>query len=51
MERNQLLSIIREQLQHQEHETELYARKVRETERSVVKPVYAKLMEEEIKAS
>ena len=48
MERNQLLSLLKEQLQHEEHETELYARKVRETEHSVVKLVYAKLMRDSI---
>lgn len=48
MERNQPLSLLKEQLQHEERETEVYARKVRETEHSVVKLVYAKLMRDSI---
>jgi rubrerythrin len=44
MQRNKLLELLEEQLRHEEHETEVYARKVRETEHSVVKLVYAKLM-------
>jgi rubrerythrin len=35
---------MREQLDHEEHETEVYAKKVRETKHSVVKILYAKLM-------
>ena len=41
---NQLTQMLKEQLQHEEHETEVYASKVRETEHSVVKLIYAKLM-------
>jgi rubrerythrin len=48
MERNQLLSILKEQLQRGKHEAELCARKVRETEHSVVKLVYAELMRDSI---
>jgi rubrerythrin len=48
MQRNQLLSLLRKQLQHEERETEAYARKVRKTEHSVVKLIYAKLMKDSI---
>jgi rubrerythrin len=40
----QLLALLRDQLDHEEHETEVYAKKVRETKHSVVKILYAKLM-------
>jgi rubrerythrin len=36
--------MLKEQLDHEEHETEVYAGKVRETKHSVVKLLYAKLM-------
>jgi rubrerythrin len=36
--------VLKEQLDHEEHETEVYAGKVRETKHSVVKLLYAKLM-------
>lgn len=39
-----LIEILKDQLDHEEHETEVYARKVRETKHSVVKLLYAKLM-------
>ena len=36
--------MLKEQLDHEEHETEVYAGKVKETEHSVAKLFYAKLM-------
>ena len=43
--RNQhLVQMLKEQLDHEEHETEVYAGKVRATEHSVAKLFYAKLM-------
>jgi rubrerythrin len=36
--------MLKDQLDHEEHETEVYAGKVRETEHSVVRLFYAKLM-------
>jgi rubrerythrin len=44
MHNQQLLALMMEQLDHEEHETEVYAKKVRETKHSVVKILYAKLM-------
>jgi len=44
MRNQQLLALLRDQLDHEEHETEVYAKKVRETKHSVVKILYAKLM-------
>jgi len=44
MQKEELLALLKEQMQHEERETEVYARKVRETDHSVVKLVYAKLM-------
>ena len=44
MQNQQLLSILKNQLDHEEHETEIYAKKVRETKHSVVKIIYTKLM-------
>jgi rubrerythrin len=44
MRDQQLVHMLRDQLDHEEHETEVYARKVRETKHSVVKLLYAKLM-------
>jgi len=38
------MEMLRAQLDHEEHETEVYARKIRETRHSIVKLVYAKLM-------
>jgi rubrerythrin len=38
------MEMLKDQLDHEEHETEVYARKVRETKHSVVKLLYAKLM-------
>ncbi|HUK50616.1 MAG TPA: hypothetical protein VLV18_06225 [Terriglobales bacterium] len=40
----QLMEALKDQLDHEEHETEVYARKVRETKHSVAKVLYAKLM-------
>jgi rubrerythrin len=39
-----LADMLKDQLDHEEHETEVYARKVRETKHSVAKLLYAKLM-------
>jgi len=39
-----LADMLKGQLDHEEHETEVYARKVRETKHSVAKLLYAKLM-------
>lgn len=44
MRNQQLMEVLRNQLDYEEHETEVYARMVRETKHSVVKVVYAKLM-------
>ena len=39
-----LMEVLKDQLDHEEHETEVYARKVRETKHSIAKVLYAKLM-------
>jgi rubrerythrin len=44
MRNQQLMEVLSNQLDREEHETETYARKVRETNHSVVKVLYAKLM-------
>ena len=44
MRNHQLMETLKDQLDHEERETEVYARKIRETKHSVVKLVYAKLM-------
>ena len=44
MRDQQLVRMLKDQLDHEEHETEVYARKVRETKHSVVKLLYSKLM-------
>lgn len=44
MRNQQLMEMLKDQLDHEEHETEVYARKVRETKHSVAKVLYAKLM-------
>jgi len=44
MRKEELLAMLKEQMQHEERETEVYARKVRETDHSFVKLVYTKLM-------
>ena len=41
---SQLMEALKDQLDHEEHETEVYARKVRETKHSIAKVLYAKLM-------
>jgi rubrerythrin len=46
MRKEELLRLLKEQMQHEERETEVYARKVRETDHTVVKLVYAKLMKD-----
>ena len=38
------MEALKDQLDHEEHETEVYARKVRETKHSIAKVLYAKLM-------
>ena len=40
----ELMEALKDQLDHEEHETEVYARKVRETKHSIAKVLYAKLM-------
>ena len=44
MRSHELKALLKEQLDHEEHETEVYARKVRRTKHSVVKVLYTKLM-------
>jgi rubrerythrin len=44
MRSHELKALLQEQLDHEEHETEVYARKVRRTKHSVVKVLYTKLM-------
>jgi rubrerythrin len=44
MRNQQLMETLKEQLEHEEQETEVYARKLRSTKHSVVKLVYGKLM-------
>ena len=44
MRNHQLMEMLKDQLDHEEHETEVYARKIRETKHSVAKLVFAKLM-------
>jgi rubrerythrin len=44
MRNQQLVQLLKNQLDHEEHETEVYAGKVRETKHSVVKLLYSKLM-------
>jgi len=46
-----LLSMLREQLNHEELETEVYARKVSETKHSIAKVLYAKLMRDSMQHS
>lgn len=41
---HKLVTMLREQLDHEEHETEVYARKVSETRHSVARLLYSKLM-------
>jgi rubrerythrin len=44
MRNQQLMALLMDQLDHEEQETEIYARKIRETKHSVAKLVFAKLM-------
>jgi len=44
MPNKRLTEMLREQLSHEEHETEVYAKKVSETRHSIAKVLYAKLM-------
>ncbi len=44
MRSHRLREMLKDQLDHEERETEVYARKVRETKHSVVKLVFTKLM-------
>jgi rubrerythrin len=46
-----LLEMLRYQLEHEEHETEVYARKVSETRHSIAKVLYAKLMRDSMQHS
>jgi len=46
-----LLAMLREQLDHEELETEVYARKVSETKHSIAKVLYAKLMRDSMQHS
>jgi rubrerythrin len=46
-----LLAMLREQLNHEEHETEVYARKVSDTRHSIAKVLYAKLMRDSMQHS
>jgi len=46
-----LVAMLREQLNHEEHETEVYARKVSETRHSIAKLLYAKLMRDSMQHS
>ena len=51
MSNQRLLSMLREQLNHEELETEVYARKVSETKHSIAKVLYAKLMRDSMQHS
>ena len=44
MSNQRLVGMLRDQLNHEEHETEVYAKKVSETRHSIAKVLYAKLM-------
>jgi rubrerythrin len=46
-----LLTMLREQLNHEELETEVYARKVSETKHSIAKVLYSKLMRDSMQHS
>jgi rubrerythrin len=46
-----LVAMLREQLNHEEYETEVYARKVSETKHSIAKVLYAKLMRDSMQHS
>ena len=51
MSHSRLLSMLREQLDHEEHETEVYAKKVSETKHSIAKVLYSKLMRDSMQHS
>ena len=51
MSNQRLVAILREQLNHEELETEVYARKVSETKHSIAKVLYAKLMRDSMQHS
>ncbi|HXZ90840.1 MAG TPA: hypothetical protein VEG61_07245 [Candidatus Dormibacteraeota bacterium] len=51
MSDQKLLVMLREQLNHEELETEVYARKVSETKHSIAKVLYAKLMRDSMQHS
>jgi len=46
-----LIAMLREQLDHEEHETEVYARKVSETKHSIARVLYSKLMRDSMQHS
>ena len=51
MSNQRLVAMLREQMEHEEHETEVYARKVSETKHSIAKVLYAKLMRDSMQHS
>jgi len=51
MPNQKLLDMLRYQLEHEEQETEVYARKVSETRHSIAKVLYAKLMRDSMQHS
>jgi rubrerythrin len=51
MPNQKLVEMLRYQLEHEEHETEVYARKVSETRHSIAKVLYAKLMRDSMQHS
>jgi rubrerythrin len=51
MSNQKLVDMLRYQLEHEEHETEVYAKKVSETRHSIAKVLYAKLMRDSMQHS
>ena len=51
MSNHRLVAMLREQMEHEEHETEVYAKKVSETKHSIAKVLYAKLMRDSMQHS
>lgn len=51
MSNQRLIAMLREQLDHEEHETEVYARKVSETKHSIARVLYSKLMRDSMQHS
>ena len=51
MSNQRLVAMLREQLNHEEHETEVYARKVSETKHSIARVLYSKLMRDSMQHS